>query len=362
MRRNEKPSIAEVLARVAGLLALMLLAAGLQAQSPTPYPSPTTFPGPTMSPDPTMSPSPTPSPSAPPYAVSGPADEPDLSTETEGPTSEVPAVTDEAIAAVDAQIGPILLPPGAIQIGIVGGLVQRCTTQQGPYTAFNNCTNFANAFHHLCNQSGITCQTVSASCNGGGHRFNMVQVGNLWYFVEPQGTGIIMPGFANPAAPSAAALCTVFGQPLRPDGTCPCTINTVSPNPMPINTNPISACALNPRYTDFASCERCCHAHLLPYYNANNIPQTQQFFHMCYNACRNHHGMSRPDVTDISQPLTNDSMAVAYGRQCVANTSMWAAGSRYEQCRGCCLDGARQNHYPRRNLSSCMAVCNAEYR
>lgn len=78
----------------------------------------------------------------------------------------------------------------------------------------------------------------------------------------------------------------------------------------------------------------------------------------CKQACLN----VTSKMGDISSPVINDSAAVGKGRQCVAATSTWAAVSRFEQCRGCCLDGARNGVYPNTQQGSCMAVCNAAYK
>jgi hypothetical protein len=85
--------------------------------------------------------------------------------------------------------------------------------------------------------------------------------------------------------------------------------------------------------------------------------QKLDFLRNCKQLCNGFFGNNSEPV-----PQINDSLAIRKGRQCVANTSMWVAASRYEQCRGCCLDGAQRGEYPRQQFSSCMAVCNSEYR
>jgi len=85
--------------------------------------------------------------------------------------------------------------------------------------------------------------------------------------------------------------------------------------------------------------------------------QKLDFLRNCKQLCNGFFGNNSEPV-----PHINDSLAIRKGRQCVDSTSMWSAGSRYEQCRGCCLDGAQRGEYPRQQFSSCMAVCNAEYR
>jgi len=85
--------------------------------------------------------------------------------------------------------------------------------------------------------------------------------------------------------------------------------------------------------------------------------QKLDFLRTCKQLCNGFFGNNSEPV-----PQINDSLAIRKGRQCVASTSMWVAASRYEQCRGCCLDGAQRGEYPRQHFSSCMAVCNSEYR
>lgn len=197
---------------------------------------------------------------------------------------------------------------GVCTVDTVNGVVRQCCTNVGPYGPYTNCTVFANEFHQLCDQQGITCRTVSARCNGAtaGHRFNMVQLSNgQWCFVEPQGdgqpnpNGVIQPCFADPDSPSPQALCAAMGQALNADGTCPCTINRISDTPMPINTNPVTACALDPARIGtppsipaFAACEQCCRDRIAYYQNLTPPPpesEINSWFNNCYYACRNHY-------------------------------------------------------------------------
>ncbi len=192
--------------------------------------------------------------------------------------------------------------PAQCTVQTINGIVQQCCTNVGPYGPYTNCTNFSNEFHQLCQQQGVTCQSVTASCQGAtyGHAFNMTQLSNgQWCLVEPQGNGVIHPCFNDPNSPSPQALCGIMGRPLNADGTCPCTVHENSPTPLPINTNPVTACALHPSRIGtppsipaFAACEQCCHSKI-SYYQSLNPPPAQSeidsWFNNCYYACRNHY-------------------------------------------------------------------------
>jgi hypothetical protein len=193
-------------------------------------------------------------------------------------------------------------PVAQCTIETINGVVQQCCTNVGPYGPYTNCTNYSNEFHQLCQQQGITCRSVTASCQGEqyGHAFNMAQLSNgQWCIVEPQGNGVIQPCFADPNSPSPAALCAIMGRPLNADGTCSCTVGQNSPTPLPINTNPVTACALNPSrigtppsYAAFAACEQCCRTEIAYYQNLNPPPaqsEIDSWFNNCYYACRNHY-------------------------------------------------------------------------
>jgi len=191
---------------------------------------------------------------------------------------------------------------GVCTVETVNGVVRQCCTNVGPYGPYTNCTNFSNEFHQLCQQQGITCRSITASCEGEefGHAFNMVQLSNgQWCFVEPQGTGVIEPCFADPNSPSGEALCTIMGAELEDDGTCPCAVEQNSETPLPINTNPVTACALNPSRIGtppsipaFAACEQCCRDEIAYYQNLTPPPpesEINSWFNNCYYACRNHY-------------------------------------------------------------------------
>jgi hypothetical protein len=191
---------------------------------------------------------------------------------------------------------------GQCTVENVNGVVRQCCTLLGDYGPYTNCTNFSNEFHQLCQQAGFTCRSITASCEDEefGHAFNMVQLSNgQWCIVEPQGDGVIEPCFADPNSPSAAALCAVMQTELNDDGTCPCTVNQNSETPLPINTNPVTACALNPSrigtppsIAAFAACEQCCRDEIAYYQNLNPPPpesEINSWFNNCYYACRNHY-------------------------------------------------------------------------
>lgn len=182
-----------------------------------------------------------------------------------GPTPGESATSDAAPAAMDASADA----PGQCTITRVDRAVQRCCQRNGSYSAFNNCTTFSNTFHNLCDDKGIMCRSVTASCAdaGVGHAFNMVHLSSgEWCFVEPQsgsGNSVITPCFADPARPSPAALCAIMGARLAGDGTCPCTVNQNSTTPLPSNRDPLAACATSGTYvgrTDatFNACAACC--------------------------------------------------------------------------------------------------------
>lgn len=283
----------------------------------------------------------------------------------------------DAVEFADVLAEAVVAPPapGAVcEVHELDGMVRRCCREVGPYTVFSNCTVFALTLHNICLEEGRECRSVSASCGGGaraGHRFNIVHLSDgLWYFVEPQSTGrpIRGEGFADPNAPSAKALCEMMGRPLNNDGTCPCTISQNSATPIPLNTNPVTACALNTTHrsqsqsiANYQSCLGCCR-NRLQYHISNNIPMVPQWWSQCRDACRGNLAPTSVDNTTISNPGSNDSLAISHGRYCASQASFWSASSYHEQCRGCCLDGAQKGSYPRANFSSCMAVCNAQYR
>lgn len=230
------------------------------------------------------------------------------------------------------------------------------------YTALYSCSNFSNAFHYACYNEKLSCRSVTAFCPGSvGHAFNMVQILDLWFLVEPQGHGIVVPGFPDPNNPNVGALCALMDVPLDPKGGCKCKLKQNSATPLPTVTNPHS-CATSQEPKNWDTCEGCCHK-FYRYEIFHSIPETQKAFSMCYNACRNHYRMNNPDTSNLTQPLTNDHPTIAFGRQCVAKSTIWSIIiTRLEQCQGCCLDGAVANDYHRAHLPSCMAVCNAEYR
>jgi hypothetical protein len=184
----------------------------------------------------------------------------------------------------------------------INGVVQQCCTHVGPYGPYTNCTVFSNEFHQLCQQQGITCRSVTASCQGQpfGHAFNMAQLSNgQWCLVEPNNNGVIQPCFNDPNTPAPRALCSIMGRPLNPDGTCSCTVDQNSDTPLPINTNPVTACALAPGRVGtppsipaFAACEQCCRDEIAYYQNLTPPPAQSvinSWFNNCYSACRNHY-------------------------------------------------------------------------
>ena len=200
--------------------------------------------------------------------------------------------------------------PARCTVEVVNGVVQQCCIERGPYGAYNNCTNFSNTYHRLCDAQGITCRSVTASCPaaGAGHAFNMTQLSNgQWCIVEPQRTGVIQPCFADPNNVSPAALCAVMGQPLNADGTCSCAVDRNSPTPLPLNTNPVSSCALDPSrvgtapsFDAFRSCETCC-VNRARYHRQNGSPDVDRWQCECSAACWSHyhpyatgHGLRNP--------------------------------------------------------------------
>lgn len=186
---------------------------------------------------------------------------------------------------------------------VIDGLVRQCCTNLGPYGPYTNCTVYSHEFHDLCDATGVSCRSITASCEGEtyGHAFNMVQLSDgQWCFVEPQASGgnsVIQPCFNDPESPSPAALCAVMGKPLNADGSCPCTVGQNSPSPLPINTNPVTSCALSPAmlgqspsFEAFAQCENCCVDNRRYYESVGSDPaECQRWYSDCWYACRNHY-------------------------------------------------------------------------
>lgn len=184
-----------------------------------------------------------------------------------GPTpGDVDAVTDAA-ARTDATAATDVA--GLCTITRVDRAVQRCCQRNGPYSAFNNCTTFSNTFHNICDDKGIMCRSLTASCAGAGvgHAFNMVHISTgEWCFVEPQasrGNSVRTPCFADPDHPTPAALCAIMDVSLSDAGTCPCTIGNNSSTPLPSNRDPLASCATSGTFTGrtqatFDACSRCC--------------------------------------------------------------------------------------------------------
>ncbi len=245
----------------------------------------------------------------------------------------------------------------------IDGVVKECCRQTGPYGPYSNCTTFSRNAHQICDREGINCRTVSIACPGSGHRMIMVLLDDgLWHLVEPQddlsGDPTRGPGFSDPSSPSPEAICASRGVPLRPDGTCPCSVTTVSTEPLPDNTNPITSCALDPSmkpqpYEDpqrvMFSCLRCCRNKVQP---PMRWPDrvTSQWWSSCRDACRAHHAPA-------GFPGAADTPTVSLGRQCVRDATVMSFQSRLLQCKDCCVQGRP----PEGTLASCFAVCNGEF-
>jgi len=67
------------------------------------------------------------------------------------------------------------------------------------------------------------------------------------------------------------------------------------------------------------------------------------------------------DDFDITVPKPNDTPAIAYGRQCVANASSFSLSSKLNQCLKCCSDGAANGEFSSASVAACQVPCNAEY-
>lgn len=121
--------------------------------------------------------------------------------------------------------------------------------------------------------------------------------------------------------------------------------------------NSISVSGANFSDSNRTSCLSCCDRRADAWPVTWGADRKVEFLRNCQTLCNGFFGNNTAAV-----PHFHDSLAVRAGRACVAGTSTWSFSSRYEQCRGCCLDKAQVGEYPRANFSSCMAVCNSEYR
>jgi hypothetical protein len=206
----------------------------------------------------------------------------------------------------------------------VDGIAVQGCAELGPYTTYTNCTVYSNRFHNLCDARGVTCNSVTAYCNGAdaGHAFNMVHLtGGVWCLVDSTGStgggpprGLINPCFDDPANIPPAALCAAMGRPLEADGSCGCTTVRNSETPLPTNTNPVTSCALHPdlqgsapSFDNFRRCETCC-VNTARYYSSVGADFSERWQCECSAACWSHY---HPYATGqgLSNPFRCQSLA-----------------------------------------------------
>jgi len=275
-------------------------------------------------------------------------------------------------AGAPASKVPAPPPTVAANNADVTAVLAEVKKELGGYNAFTDCTYYTNRFHQFAAKRNLDVRSITASCPGEdvGHAFNMIrQTDGKYYFLEPQGSGIHQPGFTDPNNPDGKALCqAMFGHKLNSDGTCPCKIGYNDTKPFQPNPNPTLACALSEEFRNrgksldnFRECRECCVSGLNNYMTKNNLPLFKEWNKQCVTSCASHFRPKDLDTSPVSVPRVNDSMAVAEGRSCVDKATVWSVSSKWEQCRGCCYDGAREGKYPIGNVGSCLAACRAEY-
>jgi hypothetical protein len=231
--------------------------------------------------------------------------------------------------------------------------VQRCHSESS-YSAFHNCTVYANCLQHACEAKGLTCRTIATYCTGRayGHAQNMIRIDGKWHFADATAGTLYSAAFPDPASPTPSALCDATQEQLTPDGQCLCRVTQTSDTVQPINANPITACALSgrPDITDTLSCIYCCNSGLGKFYVDNDIDDAVRWKSACISACKNHYGEM------------DDGVGVATGKACAAGVGNYPwLPSYYTQCESCCLDKVVSGEITRDDLTSCKAVCHAEY-
>lgn len=148
------------------------------------------------------------------------------------------------------------------------------------YSAYHSCQDASNVFVRICNRDKIQCRRFGFDCGSlGGHAIVQVLVqtpnGPRWCPQEPQSRGVVGatsnfdeslcgldPDFYA-FQDDIARLCEKAFDAAPSDEDAPflnSSWNGAGENPAGSLSSPLNACAASGRYSDRASCVRCCDA------------------------------------------------------------------------------------------------------
>lgn len=241
------------------------------------------------------------------------------------------------------------------------------------YHIWRSCQDYAERFHRFCQQnSDKPTRTVSVQCSGAnvGHQLNMVQLSDgTWQFVDTVNGELRFPGqpFPDPNNAPQASICEAIFR----EAPCDCSIMQIWETPKPTTLSTVSCVRQVATFAQTqlfgpwedpgaelnAECNKCCKNETAYFFTVAEGPQgiearrlADDYFNGCTAECN---GTFQGRDT---RRWGWDS-AEAFGSQCSASTTFFSASSRYEQCRGCCLDGAVQKKYNRDDVASCLSFC-----
>ena len=186
--------------------------------------------------------------------------------------------------------------------------------------------NWGNA---CCWQAGVTPPNVAG---GDGQRCARWACGDQYNAAQtttlPAGQMVEIPGYS----------------------ACVREVTTGRVNKLGVNSDEVSTAMANAPANQ-ASCLACCDRRGNMWngsgYDRQNL--RLDFMNNCRTLCNGFFG-------------NGVTLGAQYGAsQCVPSTTTWSWSSRYEQCRGCCLDGAIGGRYPTQDTNSCLAVCSQTY-
>lgn len=121
----------------------------------------------------------------------------------------------------------------------------------------------------------------------------------------------------------------------------------IGPNELGIGSRPVAAIE-DDLPGNRQRCLACC-AYRGHMWGSYQPAEQQNFLQQCNTLCRGAIG----NGVDLGDQYAKNT--------CIPTTSMWNYSSRYEQCRGCCLDGAIYGRYPRLEVNSCLSACRGAY-
>jgi hypothetical protein len=141
------------------------------------------------------------------------------------------------------------------------------------------------------------------------------------------------------------------GQLVEVPGYSACVREIVTaPNDIGVSAEEVST-ALDDAMANQVACRNCCDRRgSLWDHTGFDVPaMVQDFMTHCYTMCDGFFA-------------NGASTGTQYGSsECVPSTTFWSVHSRYEQCRGCCLDGAVDGSYGSADVNDCLAVCRQAY-